>query len=360
MRARKNLWVALLLLAFFPALAHAQQTGKIQGHVNDEAGAALANLQVVLSLDGKTAKYTFQTDQNGDYTGDNIAPNTYVVTLYQGPTKAIDRFENVKIAGGASVTQNFDLSRPDYIAKLSPEERKQIEQTKQKNSQIVKENQVVGKLNDQLKQAREDNKDKKYDDAATLMTQATQTKPDAAVLWVELGIAQVGQKKYDDAITSLKKALDLDNASGKPNQELQAAVQNSLGEAYAATQKIPDAQAAYDAAARLQPQNAGMYYTNEAIVLSRAGQGDATAAACDKAIAANPNDAIAYYLKGQALIQKATLDPKTHKIVPPPGTVDAYQKYLQLAPNGPFAPQVQQMLTELGEKINSRYSAKGK
>ena len=123
------------------------------------------------------------------------------------------------------------------------------------------------------------------------MQQATTIKPDAAVLWLELGIAQTGQKKYDDAATSLKKAMDLDTASKKPNPEIQAADDNALGEVYANTNKIPDATASYDAAAKLQPANAGMFYTNETIVLSRAGQTDATIAAADKAIAADPTKA---------------------------------------------------------------------
>ena len=41
------------------------------------------------------------------------------------------------------------------------------------------------------------------------------------------------------------------------------------------------------------------------------GNSDAQAAAADKAIAADPNDPLPYYLKGQALIAKATVDPKT-------------------------------------------------
>ena len=101
-----------------------------------------------------------------------------------------------------------------------------------------------------------------------------------------------------------------------------------------------------------------MFYTNETIVLSRAGQTDATIAAADKAIAADPTKAIAYYLKGQALISKATVDPKTQKIVAPPGTADAYNKYLELAPNGPMAPEAKSVLAEIGEKINTKYNAK--
>ena len=73
-----------------------------------------------------------------------------------------------------------------------------------------------------------------------------------------------------------------------------------------------------------------MFYTNETIVLSRAGQTDATIAAADKAIAADPTKAIAYYLKGQALISKATVDPRrrrSSRLREPPRL---YNKYLEL------------------------------
>lgn len=357
MRTKLILWLASVALAFVPALAAAQDA-TIHGHVQDPANAPIANAQVVLSTDGKTALYTFTTDQNGDYKGGSIKPGTYVVTLFSAPGKAVDRFENVKLTAGADTLQDFDLSRPDYINKLPPEERKALEEAKKHNAEITKENQNVGKLNDLLKQARADNAAKKYDDAATLMQQATAMKQDAAVLWLELGIAQTGQKKYDDALVSLKKALDLDTNSKKPNPDVEAADDNALGEVYASTNKLPDATASYDAAAKLQPSNAGMFYTNETIVLSRAGQTDATIAAADKAIAADPNRPIPYYLKGQALISKATVDPKTQKIVAPPGTAEAYNKYLELAPNGPMAPEAKSILAEIGEKVNTKYNAK--
>ena len=41
-------------------------------------------------------------------------------------------------------------------------------------------------------------------------------KPDEALLWINLGYRTGGPQKYDDAITSYKKALDLENASKKP------------------------------------------------------------------------------------------------------------------------------------------------
>ena len=65
MRSKLNLWLALVTLALVPTLAGAQDTtaAKIHGHVQDPANAPIANAQVVLSTDGKTALYTFTTDQ---------------------------------------------------------------------------------------------------------------------------------------------------------------------------------------------------------------------------------------------------------------------------------------------------------
>ena len=62
---------------------------------------------------------------------------------------------------------------------------------------------------------------------------------------------------------------------------------------------------AYEQAAKTLPANAGMYYFNEAATLYNAGKVDDAAVAADKAIAADPKKADAYYIKGQSLIQKA-------------------------------------------------------
>jgi tetratricopeptide (TPR) repeat protein len=360
----KKLWLTAALISPLAAFGQAGSTGSIHGHAQDPAGTPLANAQIQLSTDGKTALYTFPADANGDYKGDNIKPGTYVVTMFiKGPNdtnpKPVDRFENVKIVAGQPATQDFDLSRPEYIKKLSPEEQKQLADMKSKNAGIQKENAQVKNLNADLASARQSIKDKKFDDAATLMQKDSAAKPDAAVLWVELAIAQNGQKKSDDAITSAKKAIETNAASKKPSPEIEGAANNTLGEAYAAKNQIPDATAAYDAAAKAQPAQAGMFYSNEAIVLAKSGgNADAVAAAADKAIAADPNKPVPYYLKGQALIAKATVDPKTNKIVAPPGCEEAYEKYLQLDPNGPMAADAKNILTQIGSKQAKSYKAK--
>jgi len=359
---KTKLWLAsmlaaLLVTAAAPALL-AQNTAKVHGHVNDPLGTAIAGVQVKLSTDGQTAKYTFTTDDNGDYKGSDVAPGTYYFTLYNKKNQPVDQFRDVIVAAGADKEQNFDLSRPDYIAKMSPEEKKAYDQAKTANEKVNNENAQIKNLNADLKKAREDNASKNYADADQLMTRDTTLKPDAAVLWVELGKAQEGEKKLPEAAASLQKAIDIDAASKKPNLDVEAAAANTLGEVDATLGKVPESQAAYETAVKDDAKNAGMYYTNEAIMMDRAGNVDATVAAADKAIAADPNKPIPYYLKGKALINKASVDPKTQKIIAPPGCAEAYQKYLELDPNGPFANDAKSILAQLGTKVQSKYRAK--
>ena len=87
------------------------------------------------------------------------------------------------------------------------------------------------------------------------------------------------------------------------------------------------------------------------------GNSDAQVAAADEAIKIDPNNALLYYIKGQGLIQSATVDPKTHRIVLSPECTAAYQKYLDLAPTGQFANEVAGILQQAGEKVSSAYKA---
>jgi hypothetical protein len=93
------------------------------------------------------------------------------------------------------------------------------------------------------------------------------------------------------------------------------------------------------------------------VIFFQTNQPDAQAAAADKAIAADPTMPIPYYLKGNALVQKTTMDDKTKKLVAPPGCLEAYQKYLDLAPTGPYATEVKGILAGFNQTIDTTYKA---
>ena len=338
-------------------------TSKIHGHLQDPLGMPIANDKVEITTDGKTALYTFTADADGNYKGDGIKPGTFVVMLV-GKVKdkagkltegTVDFQRDVKFTAGGDTQVDFDLSRADYISKLPPDVQKQIAATKKANAAAQAENGKIKNVNKLILQARDARKAGNFDQAIALDQQAAAAKPDAGLIWYELGDSYLAAKKYDDAATNYNKALALLTAEKTPKPDVIAAAQNNLGEAFAKGGKVSDAVAAYEAAAKTLPAQAGMYYTNEAVVLFKTGQGDPAAAAADKAIAADPTRPIPYYIKGWALVQHATVDPKTNKIQLPPGCADAYRKFLSMAPNGPLADDARNILTQAGETIHSSY-----
>jgi tetratricopeptide (TPR) repeat protein len=387
-----SVWLTLMALAVAPVLAQQapeKPMGKIHGKVTNPVGVAQASGTVSLSTGPGEDKATFQIDANGEYSGE-APPGTYTLIFRQVDTpkdKQVDRFDNIKIVAGQTTEQDVDMSRPEFIKALPPEMQKQLEETKSKNSQALKANEVIKRLNADLKQVGADIHDadgaaataaqelgpgakradidakvaeiktQKFTDAENLMKQDTAAKPDASILWARLGQTQLGLKEYDDAITSFKKALDVEATSKKPTPEVQGLSQSGLGEAYARAGKVQEANDAYDAAAKANPASASLYLKNQAVIFFQMGNATAQVAAADKAIAIDPNNALLYYLKGQGLVGNATIDPKTNKIVLPPGCAEAYQKYLDLAPTGPYATDAKGILDQAGQKVNSSFKA---
>jgi len=417
MKRTHSIWLSmaaaagLLALAIAPAIAQqpgpggsgyptsstmpAQQPaaanmGTIHGRVINPTGQPQGGGTVNFSTDGgATMKYSFTVDDTGEYTG-AVAPGTYMLIYRAADTpkgQMVDSIRGIKIAAGQDLTQDDDMSRQEYIDKMSPEQKKQLEELRKTNAEAIKANTVINQLNADLKVVNQDKKDidgamatakqalgdtaaktdiankaaeiktAKYTDIESLMTKDTVLKPTEALLWVNLGFGQAGLKKYDDAITSYKKAVDLETAAAKPRAQVIGIADAGLGEVYARTGKVPEANAAYDASVKADPADAALNLRNEAVIFFQEGNSTAQVAAADEAIKVDPNQALLYYIKGQGLIQSATIDPKTHRIVLPPDCTAAYEKYLDLAPTGQFANEVAGILQQAGEKVSSSYKA---
>jgi tetratricopeptide (TPR) repeat protein len=109
-------------------------------------------------------------------------------------------------------------------------------------------------------------------------------------------------------------------------------------------------------AAQADPTSAGQYYFNTGAVLTNAGKVDQALVAFDKVISLDPSRADAYYWKGVNLIGKATL--QGDKMVAPPGTAEAFQKYLELQPSGTYADAAKQMLASIGSSVETNFGKK--
>ena len=361
-----------------PARLLAQTNAKIHGHVGNPAGMPLTTGEVRLTTDknpsSSSAKwdFTFPLDNSGNFKGD-VKAGSYIGGVFQ-QGKSID-FMPVTIGAGEDKALDFDMSRKEYIDKMSPADKEALEEYKKKNAEVSAANAKIGNLNNLLKQARADTTSGNYDSAIKAMTDATTAKPDEPILWETLGDAQLGQanaaakaagakltdpaiqEKFTAAGASYQKALSLNAASAKPSGDLAAAADNQLAQVLGKTGKTKEASDAYEAAAKADPPKAGMYYFNEAATLFNGSDMDGAAAAADKAIAADPTKVDAYYIKGQALVQKATVDEKTQKITAPPECIAAYQKYLELAPTGSHAEEIKGILQGIGATVQGNYKA---
>ncbi len=401
MKRTITLWLGLLAFALLPALAQTpapSKLGKVHGHVTNPTGAPQAGGAVSLLAVGTSSgpglsakiseKANFPVDANGDYSGE-VASGSYDI-IYRSPgtplDQVTDKFENVKIFAGQDVLQDFDMTRKEYLDTLSADQRKQLEDLKKKNAEAIKTNEVVRILNADLKTSVQDLHDAdgahaaalaalgatapkadvdakeaeiktaKYTEIETLMLKDTGLRPAEPGLWIQLAQAQLLLKKYDLAEASYKKALELDAASKKPRPDLEGMANSGLGEVYARNGKVPEANAAFDQAAKVNPPMAETYLKNEAVIFFNIGNGEAQIAAADEAIKVDPTQPVPYYLKGQGLIQKATIDPKTGKMILPDGCAESYQKYLDLAPTGLYAGEVKAILTEATQTHNTSVS----
>jgi tetratricopeptide (TPR) repeat protein len=159
-----------------------------------------------------------------------------------------------------------------------------------------------------------------------------------------LGNAQYNQGHYADSLGSYQRTLDLAQNGATPAAT--AVLYTMIGNAHLKLKQNDAAIAAFNKAAALGVNPAVSYFNLCAIMYNIGQPAAKTVAACDKAIAADPKKADAYFVKGSSLYGEATLD-KNNKLILPPGTVEALKQYLVLAPDGPHAQDVKSMFDAL-------------
>ncbi len=319
----------------------AQFTGTVKGTAKDDNEKPIAGATVELNNLENGAKVTLKTNAKGEYFSIGVAPGTYKFNLIQDG-KVIDFYDKVPVQAGAEREVNFDLAKERKQAAqqagITPEQQAKI-------AEAQKQNEAIKGLNAELAQARDLQKAGNYDQAIALLQPTAQANPNQDLLWANLGEAQLGAKKYTDAVDSYQKAIALKPTSGPYH--------SGLADAYARSGQTDKAVQEWATAAQNDPTNAGAYYFNEGAVLTNTGKVDEAIAAFDKALQVDPNRADAYYWKGVDLMGKATT--KGDKMVAPPGTAEAFNKYLELQPTGKYADPAKQMLATIGASVETTY-----
>lgn len=414
---KRNLVYAMVIaiLSAVFAIPAMSQTATVKGVCRDAQGNPITDAQVTWHNNDNGRTFNLKTNKKGEYFSLGIEPGKYTVTLTKDG-KELDKVNNYPVASD-EMTLDFDLKKSQEQAVqqtakdkgISPEQLKQMQEQQAKAESY---NKNIVAVNEKLKAATaaEQSNPPNYDAAIASLNEATQMAPNEDLVWFRLGGAYLDSaktqtdpaektKRYTEAYNDLQKAIDLKKAKtpepapaggqGNAQGNAQAARQNPQGgqagktaaqtvtenqkmaayydnfaAAAARVGKSEEAANAYRQAAELDPPHAGQYYFNLGAVLTNSNASNdlnirkQAIEAFDKAIAADPNRADAYFWKGQNLVGMASTD-KSGKIVAPEGTAESYQKYLELQPSGPHAEEAKQMLVALNASVETSYGKKG-
>ncbi len=303
-----------------------------------------------------------------------MVPGKYNLKLNGADGKQIWSISNIPV-GLDETTQDIDLKKEQVKAAeekgMTPEQAAAQAAQREK---AAKEGTTVKTLNEKIREAGAFSDAGDYDKAIASLNEANALDNTRDPIWAKLGDVYTSsakkqtdpderKKRYDEAAVDFQKAIDLRKGSDQAQKDPQNSVilanyYNNLANAYSKNNKVDDAIANYNLAAQLDAAHPAMYYFNEGAVLTNAGKADEAIAAFDKVIAADPTKAAAYYYKGINLIGKATL--KGDKMVAPDGTAEAFQKYIELDPNGPMAQTAKDMLAQIGATVETGFGTKKK
>jgi tetratricopeptide (TPR) repeat protein len=369
----RNLALATAGMALFALASIAQITG-IEGTVKGTDGKIVQGAEVRIHRTDIKGDYKCKTDKRGHYIYNGLPIGKYDISVWVDG-KQVDEQKGVPTSPGDPRVLDFDMKATqadtgakqalaqkametgqisDELARSLTKEQKEALQ-KQIDSQ-VNQRKKNSALNDAYNGGMTALEAKQYDQAIESFNKAGELDPAQLAVWSHLAEAYMGlagTKTGPDHDAAVAKALEAYNKALalKPDD---ASIHNNYGLALAKAGKFPDALAELEKAAQLEPANACKYYYNAGALLTNAGQVDPAIETFKKGIAADANCADAYYQMGVNLMAKVTTGPDG-KMVPVAGTVEAFQMYLKLKPDGSYAESSKEMLATLGSTVDSTY-----
>jgi tetratricopeptide (TPR) repeat protein len=364
------------VLAF--ACAGLAQTATLEGNVKGDDGKPLQGAKIKIDRTDIKGHYEVKTDKKGHFLHAGLPIGKYDI-IVEVDGKDRDGARGYPLRGGDVPPLDFDLQKSaaaqaaqaaqgqqgqqqaqaaaqaaqDATRGMTAQQKAEMEKQMKEREEAMKKNK---ELNDSFNAGMAAAQANQWDQAVASFTKASELDAKQHVVWAQLAEADFKlaasksgdeqQKLQQQGLDAYNKAIEI-----KPDD---AGYHNNFALALATAKKYPEAQTELTKAATLDPPNAGRYYYNLGALLVNAGQNDPAGDAFKKAIELDPNYADAEYQYGVYLLSKATIA-ADGKVTPVAGTADAFQKYLQLKPDGPFAEPAKQMLQTLGATVDTSY-----
>jgi len=373
-------FVALTVGALASVLApgSSAQTGSISGVILDVNAKPWAGL-TVQAVSDQGVKQEAKTENDGRYNIRSLRPGVYDVTVisFPPPNDKQPPYQVAKVRVQSGEDAKADANFKEILAKqgtAAQEQAKKQEEEKQKFQGMKAHFDAgVGFLNqatqaktdlakapadqrDAMKQQVKDLSDKAVTELEASKAAAGEKDANLNLVLARLGDAYDADGRADDAVSAYKQAIEL-----KPT----AAYYNNLGGIYGRAGKIAEAMAAFQKSAELDPQNAAQAYRNGGITLYNTGRLKEAVEPLKKATELDPKNAQGWYLLGASLVYNMTTKRVGDKeeVVFAPGTIEAYQKAIELDPNGTYGQQAKlglEQLQQMAPGIDIKVKAKKK
>lgn len=309
----KKLHVSLLAVAMLLALVPAAlaQTGMLKGKVVDAEGKPVQGAAVVIEFgDGVTRKFDVKTDRRGEFIQIGLQPGNYKVTATVD--KLGTQAQNTRVTLGKTAEVNFAFvpgagaADPAAAAKAA-ELKKSFE-----------EGVAASKAGNQ-------------DLAIEKFQAAAVAAPSCYDCYYNIGYAYSQKKDVKQAETAWMKAIEL-----KPDY---SEALNALATLYNNQKRFDEAAAMSAKAASAGGSTGGTADAvyNQGIILWNQGKIADAKVKFEEALKLNASHPESNYQLGMANLNEGNL----------PGAIAAFEKYLQLAPEGQFAAQAKGMLAQL-------------
>ncbi len=365
-RVIRHLVLASLALAIIAASSAVAQVGSVRGKVVDANGQGVRDAMVYIERVGVRGNYKVKTNKKGNYFHAGLPLGQYAVRL-EIDGKQVYSINGYQVKMGETKPLDFDLGQiqqesqaassgagptKEQLAAMSEDQRKQYEKALKARQQQISKNK---QLNEAFNAGMEAKRLEDYQVAVQHFKQALEIDAEQDVIWGNMAEALSGLTDTktgaerdtvgEEAIAAYRQALTL-----KPD----AAYHNNLGLLLIRLKRFEEGTKELETAAELSPENAGQYYFNLGAVMVNSNNTQGAIDAFTKATEVAPDYANAYYQLATVLVGTAQMkDDGT--VVPAPGTVEAYQKYLDLDPSGPYAASAQAMVQSLSGTLETTF-----
>lgn len=365
MNRSKAIWkIIVLALALGPleawlaAGAAAQNIGALRGEVRDLEGKPFPDVTLLIKDSEMGQTFQAKTDKNGRFLLSGLRGGVYLISVKVKEQVVYEMNARVPSGGEQEVSINFkEIKEKQGAAALEAQKKVEEEKKKFENLKVHFDSGVAAL--DQVKLVRGEMQRAPADQRAALQQKLNELSGTAIseleaaqkaagekdtnlhIVLARLGDAYEAAGHYEEAAAAYQKAVEM-----KPDQ---AGYYNNLGNALARLGKVQEAGAAYQKSASLDPVNAASAWRNFGIVLYNANKMKEAIEPLRKATELEPKSAQTWYLLGAALVGAMGFRQEGDKVIPilQPGTIEAYQKCIELDPNGPYGVQAKQGLEQL-------------